>query len=326
MPRNTAGKQNSERSSRPVKGRSPRSDNRSRPSRESRPDQKFEKPAPKIYKSQRRSKPKAEPVARADGRIRLNRYLAQCGAASRRKADELIAAGKVTVNGLVVRELGSSIDVKSDSVKVKNRAVSPPHRGAVVFYKPRGVVSTLNDPEGRPSISDYLTKHYRSYYPVGRLDYDSSGLMILTNDGDLADRLLHPRYGHERTYLTRVEGSVSQSVLDKLARGVRLQDGIVKAEVRFVAPPADARRAGAKEPESKSTWLEITVLEGRNRLVRRMMEEVRHPVVKLRRISHGPFKLGKLKPGEMRQLTEKEFERIRFAVMEFTGVDRSKPE
>ena len=326
MPRDTAGKQNSERRSRPEKSSAARRDSRSSPSKESRPSQKFEKPAPQRFKPKRRSTPSAQPVAREDGRIRLNRYLAQCGTASRRKADELIAAGKVTVNGLVVRELGSSIDVKVDSVKVKNKVISPPHRGAVVFYKPRGVVSTLSDPEGRPSISDYLTKHYRSYYPVGRLDYDSSGLMILTNDGDLADRLLHPRFGHERTYLTRVEGTVSQAVIEKLARGVRLMDGIVKADVRFVAPPPDARRAGAKEPESKSTWLEITVLEGRNRLVRRMMEEVRHPVVKLRRVAHGPFKLGKLKPGEMRQLTEKEFERIRYAVMEFIPVERAKPE
>lgn len=250
-----------------------------------------------------------------DGKVRLNRFLSQCGVASRRKADELISAGKVTVNGQTVRELGVSVDPRNDQVKVRNRSVSLPHRGAVVFYKPRGVVSTLNDPEGRPSISDYLTKHYASYFPVGRLDYDSSGLLILTNDGDLADHLLHPRYGQERTYLVRVEGSVSQATLDKIARGVRLKDGMVKANGRFVSPPADARRPGARAPEEKSTWLEITVLEGRNRLVRRLMEDVRHPVVKLRRISHGPFKLGKLRPGEMRQLTEKEFDKVRETVM-----------
>jgi len=295
MARNTAGKQNGvRREGAPAAG-----------ARKTYPRPQRKKPSKSGFQTPRPD----------DGKVRLNRFLSQCGVASRRKADELIAAGKVTVNGTIIRELGTTIDPKGDQIKVRNRSVNLPHRGAVVFYKPRGVVSTLNDPEGRPSISDYLTKHYASYFPVGRLDYDSSGLIILTNDGDLADRLMHPRYGQERTYLVRVEGGVSQSTLDKLARGVRLRDGMVKANGRFVAPPADARRPGARAPEEKSTWLEVTVLEGRNRLVRRMMEELRHPVVKLRRLTHGPFKLGKLKPGEMRQLTEKEFERARESVM-----------
>ncbi len=305
MRRYTAGKQNSEH-----RGRS--SDVRERaPMRRPRPKtRKATGSRPKVGADQK-------PTVAETGRVRLNRFLSQCGIASRRKADELISAGKVTVNGNTVRELGVTIDPKTDRVKVRNRSISQPHTGALVFYKPRGVVSTMNDPEGRPSVSDYLTKHYRSYFPVGRLDYDSSGLLILTNDGDLAERLLHPRYGHARTYLVRVEGSVTQATLDKLARGVRLKDGMVKATARFVAPPADARRPGAREPEEKSTWLEVTVIEGRNRLVRRMMDEVRHSVVKLRRIAHGPFKLGKLGPGEMRHLTEKEFDRVRQTVMEF---------
>lgn len=295
MARDTAGKQNKRRRMDPPgTGEQPRSVRPKRRTTDRRPVQ-----AAKVD----------------DGKVRLNRFISQCGVASRRKADELISSGKVTVNGKTIREMGVTIDPLADQIKVRNKSVNLPHRGAVVFYKPRGVVSTLNDPEGRPSISDYLTKHYASYFPVGRLDYDSSGLMILTNDGDLADHLLHPRYGQERTYLVRVQGSVSQATLDKIARGVRLKDGLVKADGRFVPPPADARRPGARAPEEKSTWLEITVLEGRNRLVRRMMEEVRHPVVKLRRVSHGPFKLGKLRPGEMRQLTEKEFMRVRETVM-----------
>lgn len=257
------------------------------------------------YRSSSAKKPAVE------SRMRLQKFIAHCGVASRRKAEELITSGKVRVNGNVVTELGTSVNPQKDRVQVRNKSISMPHLGVLLFYKPRGVVSTLSDPEGRPNLSDYLTKHFASYFPVGRLDFDSSGLMILTNDGEMAERLMHPRYEFERTYLARVAGSVSHSVLEKLARGVRLVDGPAKAQARIVAPPRDVRRPGAREPEEVSTWIEITVGEGRNRLVRRIMERVEHPVIKLRRIAHGPFHIGKLKPGQMRQLTQEEYERIR---------------
>ena len=160
-------------------------------------------------------------------------------------------------------------------------------------------MSTLSDPEGRRSIADFLTKQYVSYYPVGRLDYDSTGLVILTNDGELADRLMHPRYGFIRTYMARVEGHVSDRTIEKIRTGVTLQDGPAKAEAEI------------EENRGDSTWVRISVGEGRNRLIRRIMEKVEHPVMKLKRIGHGPFKLGSIRPGEMKKLSEREYRYFR---------------
>lgn len=247
--------------------------------------------------------------------VRLQKFLAQCGIASRRKSEELIVAGKVRVNGEVITELGTSIDPSRDRIQVRNKSITVAPRGVLLLYKPRGVVSTMSDPEGRPSIADYLTKHHKSYFPVGRLDWESSGLMILTNDGELAERLMHPRYGLSRTYLARVEGSITQATIQKLDKGVRLVDGMASAKVRLIEPPRDVRRKGAREPETASSWLEISVEEGRNRLVRRMMDKVGHSVIKLRRTAHGPFKLGKLRPGQIRVLPQDEYEKLRRAVV-----------
>jgi len=237
------------------------------------------------------------------GDIRLQKYLSECGVASRRAAEELIEQGKVLVNGIVVTKLGTKIDPDHDRVQVGKQMIVPPQKGIILLNKPRGVVTTLDDPEGRRSITDFLTKRYRSYYPVGRLDYDSSGLVVLTNDGELADRLLHPRFGVERVYQVRVSGRVSESTMERIEQGVRLQDGVARARVRFLEGDAD------------TTWLELTLTEGRNRIIRRMMESVSHPVMKLRRIAHGPFKLGKLQPGQIRKLTEREYEDIRRQVL-----------
>lgn len=235
------------------------------------------------------------------GPVRLQKYLAECGIASRRKAEELIREGKVRVNGEVVTEMGTKITPGKDTVKVGSRAVNLSARGALIFYKPRGVVSTLSDPEGRPCVADYMTRKYRGYYPVGRLDYDSSGLIVLTNDGELAERLMHPRYGFSRIYHVRVEGDPSEAVLRKVEKGVKLRDGMARADVKYL------------RGDEGSAWLEVTVTEGRNRLVRRIFDEVGHSVIKLRRIQHGPFKLGKLQPGDVRPLTEEEFRKVRRA-------------
>lgn len=237
------------------------------------------------------------------GDVRLQKYLSDCGLASRRAAEELIADGKVRVNGVVVTKLGTKIDPDHDKVQVGKQTIVPAQKGIILLNKPRGVVTTLDDPEGRRTITDYLTKRYRSYYPVGRLDYDSSGLVVLTNDGDLADRLLHPRFGVERVYQVRVSGRATEATMERIEQGVRLQDGIARARVRFI------------EGDSDTTWLELTLTEGRNRIIRRMMESVGHPVMKLRRIAHGPFKLGKLQPGQIRKLTEREYEDIRRQVL-----------
>ena len=235
--------------------------------------------------------------------VRLQKFISECGVCSRRAAEELIQAGKVKVNGQVVTALGSKIEAGSDRVEVRGRFIQAAPKGILLFHKPRGVVATLADPEGRRTVADYLTKHYESYFPVGRLDYDSSGLLILTNDGELAERLLHPRYGHLRTYHVRVEGRVSESALRKIERGVKLEDGLARA-VPVVL-----------ETDEKSTWLQLTVAEGRNRLIRRLMERVEHPVMKLRRISHGPFRLGTLRPGGVKKLSDRDYRFFRQKVM-----------
>jgi len=230
---------------------------------------------------------------------RLQRYLSECGVASRRSAEELIAAGKVTINGIVVTELGTRVDPDHSLVRVSNRIVTPAPKGVLLLHKPPGVISTLSDPEGRRSIADYMTKHYRSYFPVGRLDWDSAGLVVLTNDGDLANHLLHPKFEIERVYHARVEGIPSQKTLEILAKGVKLPDG-----------PASCQ-AFILEVSGDHTWVEVTLSEGRNRIVRRIFDHVGHPVDKLKRISHGPFRLGALRPGDVRRLTEREYLRLK---------------
>lgn len=160
-------------------------------------------------------------------------------------------------------------------------------------------------------MAEFLTKHYTSYFPVGRLDYDSTGLMILTNDGEMAERLMHPRFGFERVYEARVEGSVAQSTLDKLRAGVRLSDGIVEAD------------GAVLRSDDNSTWVQVTIKEGRNRVVRRVFEKLGHPVMKLKRTTYGPFKIGRLQVGQVRALTLKEYLQVRRKVMTFKPDDGS---
>ena len=163
------------------------------------------------------------------GQVRLQKFLAECGVGSRRKMEEFIREGRVRVNGNVVTTLGRQIDPQADSVEVNRKKVRALEKGVMLLNKPRGVVSTLSDPEGRRTVGDFLSKKYVSYFPVGRLDWDSTGLMLLTNDGELAERLMHPRYEFQRVYHARVEGSVSVATLLKLQRGIRLSGSVVKA-------------------------------------------------------------------------------------------------
>jgi 23S rRNA pseudouridine2605 synthase len=235
--------------------------------------------------------------------VRLQKFLAECGVGSRRKMEQFIIEGRVRINGQVVTKLGVKVDPDNDKVEVNRKPVHAAPKGIMLLHKPRGVVSTLSDPEGRPTVADYLTKHYRSYFPVGRLDWDSTGLMVMTNDGEIAERLMHPRFGFERVYHARVEGSVSEELLRKMEKGVRLSDGMVSA------------RGSILRGDEKSTWIEIRIQEGRNRVVRRMFDKLEHPVMKLRRTVYGPFKLGKLQPGSVRVLTRKEYEEARRKVL-----------
>lgn len=232
-------------------------------------------------------------------RVRLQKFLAECGMGSRRKMEEFIQEGRVRVNGSVVTTLGRQVDSERDTVEVNRKKVRPLEKGLMLLNKPRGVVSTLSDPEGRRTVGDFLTKKQQSYFPVGRLDWDSTGLMLLTNDGELAERLMHPRYGFERVYHARVEGSVSVGTLQKLHRGIRLSGSIVKATSSIL------------KSDPRSTWIEVTIAEGRNRVVRRIFEKLGHPVIKLKRIVYGPFKLGRLQVGQVRALTQLEYETVR---------------
>lgn len=227
---------------------------------------------------------------------RLQKFLAGCGLGSRRACEDLITAGRVSVNGVKVTELGSKVEPARDKVVVDGALVRQEPKGILLLHKPKNVVSTMSDPEGRPTVADYLTRNDRSYFPVGRLDFESEGLVIMTNDGELADQLLHPRYQIARVYAVQVAGRVPDGVFEKLERGLKLEDGLARGKVGFV------------EDKGEFTLFELTVLEGRNRLVRRMCEAVGFPVVRLVRSAHGPFSLGSLRPGQKRRYTEREYQ------------------
>jgi 23S rRNA pseudouridine2605 synthase len=237
--------------------------------------------------------------------VRLQKFLAECGVGSRRKMEEFIVRGRVRVNGQVVTELGRKIDPDQDRIEVNRKPIHMAPKGIMLLNKPRGVVSTLSDPEGRRSIADFLTKKQTSYFPVGRLDWDSTGLMVLTNDGEIAERLMHPRFGFERVYEARVEGAISQGLLDKLARGIKVSDGMIRATAEIMST------------EGESTWVQVRISEGRNRIVRRIFDKLGHPVMKLKRTVYGPFKLGRLQVGQVRTLTQEEYEQARRKVMNY---------
>lgn len=233
------------------------------------------------------------PEAPSEGE-RLQKVLAKAGVGSRRAVEEMIAAGRIKVNG-VKAVLGRRVDALKDVVEVDGSRV--PLGADLRYYmlnKPVGVVSTADDPEGRPTVLEYVEVPDR-LWPVGRLDIETEGLIILTNDGDLTHHLTHPSFEVPRTYLAEVKGSVKERTLRALARGVDLEDGgTAPAQVDLLD-----RMAG-------SALIEITIHEGRNRQVRRMFEAVGHPVVRLARTAVGPVRLGRLKPGDLRRLSPEE--------------------
>lgn len=238
---------------------------------------------------------------------RLQKLLSMAGVASRRASEELITQGRVEVNGQTVRTLGSKADPATDTIKVDGRRLKFDIRTRyILLYKPKGVVTTRRDPEGRPTVVELL-RGVRDYvYPVGRLDYDSEGVLLLTSDGDLAAKLTHPRHAVERVYEAVVAGEPSDEALDKLRRGVFL-DGERTS-------PAEVRRAGrAGSGRQDLTRLTITLREGRNRQVRRMCASIGHPVRTLTRVRMGPITLGDLRPGQWRDLSEREIRLLRAA-------------
>lgn len=243
---------------------------------------------------------------------RLQKLLAIAGIASRRASEELIVQGRVEVNGAVVRTLGSKADPETDTVKVDGRRLRFDVRPRyILLNKPKGVVTTRKDPQRRRTVIDLLAGVREYVYPVGRLDYDSEGLLLLTSDGDLAAQLTHPRHAVERVYEAVVAGAPADDDLERLRRGVFL-DGARTA-------PAEIRRAGTVDKGSRGgsrdalTKLIITLREGRNRQVRRMCASIGHPVRKLTRTRMGPIKLGDLRPGHWRDLTPREVAKLKGA-------------
>ena len=238
--------------------------------------------------------------------VRLQKLIAGTGIASRRKSETLIAAGRVTVNGRVVTELGTRVDPERDHVKVDGKHLSAAQPFVyLVLNKPRNVMSTLDDPGGRTTVKDYLRGVSVRVFPVGRLDFDSEGLMLLTNNGELAQALLHPRYHVVKTYLIKVKGVLTDEEIRRLEQGVRLEDGMTS--------PASVRKIRKAEQNS---WLEVSIREGRKHQVRRMLDSVGHPVIKLIRVRMGPLALGDLEPGEFRYLTDREANSLRELVRE----------
>lgn len=228
--------------------------------------------------------------------IRLQKVLAAAGVASRRASEILIEEGRVEVNGKVVTEQGRRVDPERDTIRVDGARIPPPRRHQyLVVNKPRGVVSTMDDPEGRRTLADLLPRRSERLFHVGRLDTDTEGLILLTNDGEFANRMTHPRYEVPKTYLAEVAGLVEPRTIKRLEKGLRLDDGPVKPDrVKLVS-----------RSETRSL-LSITLHEGRNRIVRRMMDAVGHPVDRLARTAIGPVRLGQLTVGTARDLSREE--------------------
>jgi pseudouridine synthase len=236
--------------------------------------------------------------------VRLQKILAEAGVASRRGGEELIKAGKISVNGRVISQLGFKADPDRDRIKVNGRLIPPPSpKVYYLLYKPPGVITSLHDPEGRPTVKDLIPRIKAKVFPVGRLDYDAEGLLLLTNDGEMAMRLAHPRYGVPRTYLVKVKGILTPREMEQAAQGVMLEDGMSPA--MEVSP---ARRL------AKNSWLRITLHEGRNRVIKRTFEAIHHPVLQLKRIRFASLTLEGMRPGDCRPLTADEIDQLKGSV------------
>ena len=231
--------------------------------------------------------------------MRLQKYLADCGVASRRQAETLIAQSLVQVNGQTVTEMGTQV-APGDTVTFRGEVVRPEgQKRYILYYKPIGEVTTVTDPEGRPTVMDHFRDYPVRLYPVGRLDFDSEGLLLLTNDGELTKRLTHPSFEVEKRYIARVSNQVSDEGLRQLRGGVVI-DG------RKTAPA----KVSVLRRDPFSTDILISIHEGRNRQIRKMVEAIGHQVVRLKRVQYGPVTLGNMKRGEWRELTQEELDAL----------------
>ncbi|RLB03061.1 MAG: pseudouridine synthase [Deltaproteobacteria bacterium] len=227
--------------------------------------------------------------------VRLQKIIARSGRASRREAEKLIVSGKVTVNDITVTELGTRAIPGVDIIKVNGEEIRTEELTYMVLYKPRFCVTTMKDPQNRRCIGDLLKKWPVRLYPVGRLDYDAEGLLMCTNDGELSYRLQHPKFGVEKVYEVKLSGNPSREALRKLLKGVKLEEGIARADklklIRYT---------------ERNCWIQITLHQGWNRQIKRMGQAIGHPVLKIKRIGYGPLTLAGLRAGESRILTQNE--------------------
>lgn len=239
---------------------------------------------------------------------RLQKIIAAAGVASRRKAEELIRSGRVRVNGQTVTELGVKADAEHDHIRVDGKLlVHRPHPVYLLLNKPKGIVTTLSDPQGRPTIISLLSGVKTRVYPVGRLDYASEGLLLLTNDGGLAEKLMKAASEFPKTYLVKVSGKPTDEAIARLRSGVSI-----------IAPPGRRVKTAPTKirllKDAPNPWYEITLIEGRNRQIRRMFEQVGHHVEKIRRVRYGPLQLD-VPPGHFRRLSREEVTRLRASLV-----------
>lgn len=225
--------------------------------------------------------------------IRLQKVLANAGIASRRKAETMISEGRVTVDGVVIRQLGVKVDPIKHEVKVDGETIkAESSKSYIAFHKPAGVVSTMFDPEGRPCLSSFFEESKERLFHIGRLDLESEGLLLLTNDGEIANRLSHPKYEVEKTYYLELEKPIKKPEADLLLKGLKLEDGFAKIDKISV--------------DKSGHLVEVSIHSGRNRILRRLFDQVGHPIERLVRTSYGPIKLGELKKGKWRYLNDGE--------------------
>ncbi len=231
---------------------------------------------------------------------RLQKIIAQAGIASRRAAEKMILDGRVSINGAVVSVLGTKADLEKDEIRVEGRLISTETTKVyLMLNKPRGYVTTLDDPQQRPIVTDLLSGVQEKVFPVGRLDYDSEGLLLFTNDGDFALRLQHPRFQVSKTYRVKIEGYLSNQEMRLLSEGITMEDGLFRPVYIAVE-----RKTG------KSCWLRVTLMEGRNRVIRRAFDSLGHSVVRLIRVAVADLSLDDLKPGTYRYLKKREVMRL----------------
>ncbi len=241
---------------------------------------------------------------------RIQKILARGGLASRRAAEQLITEGRVRVNGKVVSELGAKADPRNDRVEVDGKRVVAEQHVYIVLHKPRGVVATMSDPEGRPTVREIVANVGARVFPIGRLDFATSGVLLATNDGEMSDGLLHPKKAVPKTYVLKVKGKMTSEDLDRWRQGVRLEDGMTL--------PAEAK---VLRFEGDKTWFELTIREGRNQQIRRMGEATRFPVMRLARVAFAEITAERLRPGQWRHMTREELTSLKKTY----GVPRSIP-